>query len=46
MSDNIEWCGIMHEILLYPVSYDNTSENGECGMEYIEISGRLPAYGS
>ena len=46
MSDDEKWNGVAKQIRFDPVSYDNTSKEGECTIEYIEISDRLPAYGS
>lgn len=46
MSDNVKWNGVAKEVRFDPVSYDNISEEGECFVEYIEISDRLPEYGS
>ena len=46
MSDNEKWCGAAKQLRFDPVSYDNTSVEGECTVEYIEISDRLPTYGS
>jgi len=46
MSDNGKWDGVAKQLRFDPVSYDNTSKEGECTIEYIEISDRLPIYGS
>ena len=46
MSNIEKWAGAADKFRFDPVSYDNTSKEGECIMEYIEISDRLPVYGS
>ena len=46
MSDKPEWKGMISQMRFDPLSNDNKSSDGECAVEYVRISDRLPAYGS
>ena len=46
MSHKPEWKGRVRQMRFDPVSNDNKSGIGECMVEQIEISDRLPTYGS
>ena len=46
MSDNNEWKGMVNLMRFDPVSYDNSSEEGECSIDHIETSYKMPEYSS
>lgn len=46
MTDNILWDGIIKDLRFDPTGYDNTTEDGECMIEYIKMNDTAPVYDS
>ena len=46
MTDNTSWRGIIKDLRFDPTGYDNTTENGECMIEYIKMDDTAPIYDS
>ena len=46
MSKTAGWNGIVKKLRFDPAECENIYEDGECFIEYIEISGRMPVYSS
>lgn len=46
MTDNTVWDGIIKDLRFDPTGYDNTTEDGECMIEYIKMNDTAPVYDS
>lgn len=46
ITDNNNRAGIIKDMRFDPTGYDNTTENGECMIEYIKVNDTAPVYDS